>query len=407
MLLLLVTACCPVLPHAPSIDHFDVSAQGCGDWVGRASLTGAGELVVTADGKEVGRWTSPGNLDVEFHGTGRPGSPTKIHGSFGNAAVDRQLDLAPIDTPSLFVMSGDHELNVSINSSCDDVKWQTEVAVSPGGWVATRMLPSGSSTVALPTFPAGDYTATVRVVRGAETLAHDSATFSVGGGYTADVDADKDGQSPPMDCDDHNPDIGPMHAEAPQPNGKDDNCDGRVDEGTIVYDDDGDGLAEMAGDCDDADARQYPTAPELPNCVDDNCNNQVDEGVTVASIDDRYEGPSAYDLGGQNRATFPVEVVTRDVNDAEAFRLYAQDGLFDTFHVGLDVDGLPTGASYDVEILTDGGTLVASQRVSTEHTGAWYGGRGFHDDSGFYQVHIRPVRIPRAWCPVRLVIDAG
>ena len=35
---------------------------------------------------------------------------------------------------------------------------------------------------------------------------------------------------------------------------KDNDCDGRVDEGTIAYDDDNDGVAEIDGDCNDNDS---------------------------------------------------------------------------------------------------------------------------------------------------------
>ena len=38
-------------------------------------------------------------------------------------------------------------------------------------------------------------------------------------------------------------------------NGIDDNCDGIVDESTVVFDDDNDGYTENAGDCDDSDSQ--------------------------------------------------------------------------------------------------------------------------------------------------------
>ena len=44
--------------------------------------------------------------------------------------------------------------------------------------------------------------------------------------------------------------------------GKDNDCDGAIDENTLGNDDDGDTVSEAEGDCDDADADSYP---ELPN----------------------------------------------------------------------------------------------------------------------------------------------
>ena len=46
-------------------------------------------------------------------------------------------------------------------------------------------------------------------------------------------------------------------------NGIDDNCDGIVDEMTVVYDDDdSDGFTENTGDCDDTDPQSHPAAQE-------------------------------------------------------------------------------------------------------------------------------------------------
>lgn len=84
-------------------------------------------------------------------------------------------------------------------------------------------------------------------------------------------------------------------------NGRDDNCNGQVDEGLpmaryyLDVDKDGYGRNENSklsaipltgyvlvnGDCADFDASIYPGAPELANGRDDNCNGQVDEGLPM------------------------------------------------------------------------------------------------------------------------------
>lgn len=106
------------------------------------------------------------------------------------------------------------------------------------------------------------------------------------------------------DCDDSNPSINPGAKEICN-NGKDDNCNGVVDnevgcQGCIEYfldmDSDGWGVAGQsqclgapsgnykatkAGDCNDADKDINPDAQEKCNTKDDNCNGNVDEEGAV------------------------------------------------------------------------------------------------------------------------------
>jgi len=62
------------------------------------------------------------------------------------------------------------------------------------------------------------------------------------------------------DCMDTNAAVNPGATEVA--NGLDDDCDGTVNEGTHIYDDDGDGLTEADGDCDDADASVLAATPK-------------------------------------------------------------------------------------------------------------------------------------------------
>lgn len=134
-------------------------------------------------------------------------------------------------------------------------------------------------------------------------------------------DEDKDGygtsqykyycvENPPFsatqmgDCNDNDPAVNPGAIEVCD--GKDNNCDGKVDpEGqtsgciTYYYDEDGDGYglnadskclcnpqgkysATSPGDCNDKNASIKPGAPEICNGEDDNCNGSKDEGDPVA-----------------------------------------------------------------------------------------------------------------------------
>jgi hypothetical protein len=55
--------------------------------------------------------------------------------------------------------------------------------------------------------------------------------------------------------------------------GKDNDCDGDIDEG---FDKDGDGFRTCDEDCDDDDDTIYPGAPELCDGKDNDCDGVID-----------------------------------------------------------------------------------------------------------------------------------
>ena len=67
-----------------------------------------------------------------------------------------------------------------------------------------------------------------------------------------------------------------------------------IDEGTEVFDDDGDGFSEEEGDCNDDNSAVYPGAVEAANGVDDDCDGVIDEGSDA--FDD--DGDGYTELGG-------------------------------------------------------------------------------------------------------------
>jgi hypothetical protein len=90
------------------------------------------------------------------------------------------------------------------------------------------------------------------------------------------VDNDGDGFTEDQgDCDDADKAQYPSAVEVE--NGEDDNCNGKIDEGTLAFDDDGDGFSEHAGDCNDGNALVGPSAKEACDAADNNCDTVVDE----------------------------------------------------------------------------------------------------------------------------------
>jgi hypothetical protein len=101
------------------------------------------------------------------------------------------------------------------------------------------------------------------------------------------------------DCNDNDATV---HPGAPELcDGKDNNCNGQIDEGITYYKDaDGDGYGNInrprlsctkpAGfvtnstDCNDNNAAIHPGAVELCNGIDDNCDGRIDEGCPLISV---------------------------------------------------------------------------------------------------------------------------
>ena len=122
-------------------------------------------------------------------------------------------------------------------------------------------------------------TASTSVLYGAEYPSSDDD----GDGYGDDGDW--------IDCDDSDPTVYPNAAELVD--GKDNDCDGGIDEKTIASDDDGDSVSEVDGDCDDSDLNTYPGAPEQPDLKDNDCDGIIDENTSL--YDDDGDGFSEVD----------------------------------------------------------------------------------------------------------------
>jgi hypothetical protein len=148
-------------------------------------------------------------------------------------------------------------------------------------------------------------------------------------------DADQDGFPAPesgcevCDCDDTQPTVFPGAVE--QINGRDDDCNGVTDDGTAVFDDDGDGFAEYDGDCDDSDVTVNPDAKEYCDTIDNDCDWETDEDDAIdaatwyADADgDSFGDPASTKLACEQPAGYGLD--TTDCDDTDPIT-YPRHGI--------------------------------------------------------------------------------
>ncbi len=422
--------CGGLLGPPPGIVSVNVTPDACGAWTATVEATGNGDsLAIEQDGAIVRTFNVQGTQTFTATGTAAPGRTTTITARIAGVdrstpvampAVDATLVLSPPE--GTFALNAPAPIDVLLSTPCTITNATMHVKVIDTRF-ANRLtmwssdplpMPGAAGTrVVIPAQTTGLFDVEVSVESGGVPIAHSTAKLYWG---NPDDDLDRDGAEGGLngsDCDDHDPAVSPLLAEAPLPNQKDDNCDGRIDEGTTAYDDDGDGLTEEKGDCDDADPGRHPGAKELPDCRDQNCDGTADEGVTLAKSDDPYEPNDsrahAIDLQTSRQRSFTHEItsVTRDLNDDEWFKFYSQDGDWDSWGIDALATGIPDGSTYDIELYEDGDyPLQTLHVVAGSHETLLQRGAMFRDDSGDYFLRIHPVKIAQSWCPVSVSLTS-
>jgi hypothetical protein len=134
-------------------------------------------------------------------------------------------------------------------------------------------------------------------------LPYDGIDQDCDGADLRDVDGDGyEGNGGP-DCMDRDPGLRPGVTELPD--GIDQDCDGLVDEGTVRFDDDGDGFTELGGDCADLNPLINPAATESCDGADEDCDGAVDEGTFCFDDDGDGVTEQAGDCHDGDARVFP------------------------------------------------------------------------------------------------------
>ncbi len=393
----------------PEVHFEDVVAFECGEWEATvvADAPFGGTIEVDVDERQRRHaWTVSGDSRQAISGTGDPGSEVQLVARLGAAGAAHVLQLPP--TVVTAELTGDLRddrdgtLVLDLDSVCaGPVRWRV---VGPGVDVSGKRAGGAPTQVAVARLPAGP-TAFELSVSGNGVVGFTEDVTVLVAGPCVDADADGHGvcadEGGRPDCDDSDPHVFPGAVEKPVPNSIDDNCDGRVDEGTVAFDDDGDGFAEEEGDCDDADVDRYPGNPERWDCRDQDCDGEVDEGTERERRGDSHEPndtrEDAVSLGGGNSVSVEVEIVRGPGDDPEWFTFYSSDGPFDSWGIGVRAVTVPDLGSWSVDIF-DASSLRHSHRLERDGESGWLIGKGMRDDSGTYWVRLTSSDVPES-CP--------
>ncbi len=154
----------------------------------------------------------------------------------------------------------------------------------------------------------------------------------------------------------------------------------------MSYDNDGDGYAELDGDCDDGDPTAYPGAPEVCDTVDNDCNGLNNEdwwdSYDAVSGSDNDTWIDAYSVGDVD-SDWPwsgdfIEISglsMHDELDEDWFRFDVGDDLLDNANFSVKLTNLYAGGSWVLELYNEAGVLEdsasGSGSVSVRFEGSW------------------------------------
>lgn len=216
-------------------------------------------------------------------------------------------------------------------------------------------------------------------------------------------DADQDGYTEIQgDCDDSNASVYPGAAEGTANedgklvgDGIDNNCDGRIDDGTIDFDNDQDGYSEVAGDCDDANGLIHPATLDGCDSIDNDCDGVIDEdAVDAFEPNDTQDVASEIgDITCNTAGPYPAVINIYPAGDVDFFRFVVKHNSQCTFAARADLVGDLDGLDFYMtlyHVSSSGGALVPvdslSSTASTGDTSVQYTGSASDSDTYYVEV---------------------
>jgi MYXO-CTERM domain-containing protein len=217
------------------------------------------------------------------------------------------------------------------------------------------------------------------VYPGAPEVPYDGIDQDCDGSDLTDVDGD--GYDAEIvggtDCDDTEATTNPAAIETAD--GVDEDCDDVLDEGTVWYDDDGDGFTEDGGDCDDAEPTINPAEREICDGIDEDCDEIIDEETEC--YDDDGDGYSEVegDCDDTNAAIGPdaAEIFGNGIDDD-------CDGIVDNYATDADGDGytIAGGDCDDANADIHPGAVELENGIDDDCDGVVDEGTNAFDDDG-------------------------
>lgn len=208
-------------------------------------------------------------------------------GSVALSVVEATQNRAPADlvlTPASASLTVGAKLKLQASATDPDgdalsFDWQVDGATVDG----QPEIDGDSSYLNITAFQEGTVKVTISVTDGKAAPLKASAEILVGPVVTGSVDADKDGwfagTGPRADCNDSDAKVFPSATEL---------CGGTVDldcDGSVRGDDcDYDDVTTAQGDCDDQDANRSPLAVEICDAIDNDCDSLVDEDFSLGKV---------------------------------------------------------------------------------------------------------------------------